>query len=83
MKTNDIKKGMRIRLRNGWEGTMKDNAKGNIRIAEVEGYVTETGSVYSHDIVAVQVGGIGWKTVEHTPAQEKLRQQVRELAGGF
>lgn len=74
MKTNDIKKGQRVKLRNGWEGTMADNAKGNTRMVRVEGFYTETGSVYSHDIVAVQIGGIGWQTVEHTPAQIKLRK---------
>lgn len=84
MKTNDIKKGARIVLRNGWHGTMKDNAKGNIRIAEVEGFETETGSVYSHDIVqAMNVGEVEWQAVEHTPAQQKLRKQVQELADRF
>lgn len=50
MKTNELKKGDRILLRNGWYGTIKDNMKGNTRLAEVEGYFTEIGSVYSHDI---------------------------------
>lgn len=74
MKTNDIKKGTRIQLRNGWQGTMKDNAKGNTRMAEVEGFVTEIGSVYSHDIVAAQGPDGNWIPVEHTPAQIKLRK---------
>ena len=33
MLTNDIKKGMRILLKNGWYATMADNKKGNIRYA--------------------------------------------------
>jgi len=57
MKTNDIKKGMRILLRNGWYGTMKDNKRGNIRMAEVEGYFTETGSIYAWDIAKVFIDG--------------------------
>jgi hypothetical protein len=77
MKTNDIKKGMRVQLRNGWQGTMKDNAKGNTRMVEVEGFYTEIGSVYSHDITAVQTTQGGeWTEVEHTPAQLKLRKLV-------
>lgn len=79
MKTNDIKKGMRVQLRNGWFGTMMDNRKGNTRMVEVEGIFTETGSVYSHDIVSVQVEGYGWKSVEHTKAQNELRQRITQF----
>ena len=38
MKTNDIKKGMRVKLANGWEGTMADNMRGSTRVVEVEGF---------------------------------------------
>lgn len=84
MVTNDLKKGTRILLRNGWEATLIDNAKGNTRMANVEGYVTEVGSVYSHDIVAVLPGiNAGpWhvrRRVEHTPAQIKLMGQVKAM----
>ena len=51
VKTNDLKKGTRVRLANGWYATLVDNARGNARMANVEGYVTEIGSVYAHDIV--------------------------------
>ena len=51
LKTNDLKKGTRVLLANGWYATLADNAKGNTRMATVEGFVTETGSVYAHDIV--------------------------------
>lgn len=78
MKTNDLKKGARVRLANGWFATIEDNIRGNIRMATVEGYVTEMGSVYSHDIVAVKVDG-GWVMVEHTPAQIKLRKNVSAM----
>jgi hypothetical protein len=73
MKTNDLKKGTRIRLRNGWFATLEDNKKGNIRMATVEGHFTEMGSVYSHDIMEAFVDG-DWFVVEHTDAQVKLRQ---------
>jgi hypothetical protein len=82
MKTNDIKKGMRILLNNGWEGTMWDNMRGNTRVAEVEGYFTEAGSVYSHDIVACKPNPDTdevWTPVEHTKAQLKLRKQVDDM----
>ena len=76
MKTNDLKKGTRILLCNGWEATLIDNAKGNTRMANVEGFVTEMGSVYSHDILAVLPTG---ERVEHTPAQIKLMGMVRAM----
>lgn len=76
MKTNEIKKGTRIRLRNGWNATMFDNMRGNTRMAEVEGFVTEIGSVYSHDIMAVLNPDGSETPVEHTSAQIKLRTQV-------
>ena len=70
MLTNDIKKGTRIRLRNGWEAEMADNKKGNIRLAKVFGLYTELGSVYAWDIVQAQMGE-EWVDVELTPKQEK------------
>ena len=80
MKTNDIKKGVRFRLMNGWYATMMDNMRGNTRMAEVEGMYTEIGSVYAHDIASVRVtsvhGDTFWQAVEHTKAQIKLRQTV-------
>ena len=75
MKTNDVKKGTRVKLRNGWFGTMADNAKGQTRMVDVEGFCREIGSVYSHDIVAALIGET-WTAIEHTPAQIKLRQTV-------
>jgi hypothetical protein len=85
MLTNDIKKGMRIRLRNGWEATMMDNKKGTIRTAEVYGTYTETGSVYAHDIVAVRTdkdeAGSAWTGVEYTESQIKCRDVNAVLFG--
>ena len=81
MTTNMIKKGMRFQLRNGWEATMMDNRKGNIRLAEVEGVVTETGSVYAHDIIAVRCFDY-WQPVEHTGQLTKCRDLNSALFGG-
>lgn len=73
--TNDLKKGARVRLANGWFATIADNGRGTTRIATVEGYETETGSVYAHDIVTALVDG-KWESIAHTPAQVKLKKQV-------
>jgi hypothetical protein len=80
MKANDIKKGMRIELRNGWLGTMVTNGKGNIRLANVEGYVTETGSVYAYDIVKAEVDGT-WHLIEHTKSQRDTWAQAWTPSG--
>lgn len=91
MKTNDIKKGMIVRLDNGWYGIMADNQRGNIRMVDVDGLYREIGSVYAHDIVLVwdqykldtgtpippvQCSISGKERVTHTPTQLKLRDQV-------
>ena len=75
MKTNDIKKGMRIVLSNGWQATMEDNKRGNIRMATVEGFYTETCSIYAHDIAGVLIDD-HWLRPEYTPDQERLRNSV-------
>lgn len=81
MLTNTLRKGDRVQLRNGWFGTIADNARGNIRMATVEGIYTETGSVYSHDIIRAQPKGGAWEDVQHTPAQLKLRETVEGVFG--
>lgn len=87
--TNDLKKGTRIKLANGWYGTLTDSRKGNTREAEVEGLYTEVGSVYGHDIVQALVdvdnkrgtGGKEWTAVAHTPAQVAARKQSGDVFG--
>ncbi len=78
MTTNELKKGAKITLRNGWEAEIADNARGNTRIVKVYGDYTEPGSVYAHDIATAWVDGKP-VVIEHTPAQLKLREQVRTL----
>jgi len=80
MKTSEIKKGMRIKLANGWFGTMKDNMRGVTRLAEVEGYYTETGSIYSFNIVSVCVDGV-WDAVQYTEKELKVREMNLKLFG--
>jgi hypothetical protein len=94
MKTNDLKKGTRILLRNGWEAVLVDNLKGTIRYAEVFGDYTETGSIYAHDIIArkpldaepvsdlpkILYNGTVWiKDIEYTPAQIQCRESCLAL----
>jgi hypothetical protein len=43
--------------------------------ATVEGFVTETGSVYAHDIVQAEMGGT-WVPVQHTAKQVELKNRV-------
>lgn len=80
VKTNEIKKGHRVLLSNGWYATMLDNLRGQTRLAMVEGMYTEAGSVYAHDIVAVQDKDNAdlWHLVQHTASQKKLRGWIEE-----
>lgn len=75
MKTNDLKKGTAIILRNGWRAELLDNRKGNTRLAMVYGIVQEAGSVYAHDIARAFVDG-NWQDVTLTPAQIKFRDSA-------
>lgn len=85
-KTNDLEKGDRVLLRNGWKAIIADNARGNTRIAKVYGFEVETGSVYSHDIYAyIAPPGIDGVSLmfelDHTPAQKKLKKTVEDILG--
>lgn len=80
MKTAEIKKGMRILLNNGWYGTMKDNMRGTRRLAEVEGYQTEIGSVYSFNITAAKVDGL-WVQMEYTPKELEVKKMDETFLG--
>ena len=82
MKTNELKKGTRIQLRNGWKATLLDNLKGNTRCAMVEGDYTEAGSIYSHDIVARQDNGSWIHDIEYTDSQLNCRKMNVQLFGG-
>lgn len=79
VKTNELKKGTRVQLRNGWEADIADNARGNTRMCTVYGTYTEMGSVYSHDIMFYRDALGAWRPVEHTPAQLQLRSKTRTL----
>lgn len=80
MKTNDIKKGTRIQLHNGWYGTMMCNGRGNKRLVEVEGFVTETGYMFVWDIKYIVdhniVGRPEYVPITLTDTQVTAKQNV-------
>lgn len=78
MTTNEIKKGMRFKLANGWWATMMDNKRGNIRMAQVEGLYTEIGSVYAHDIISCESAGV-LHTISLTDQQKSHAKTVEGL----
>ena len=78
MKTNDMKYGTRILLACGWQATLKDNAKGATRVAEVEGFYTEIGSVYTHDIVAFWDKDRWNKDIEYPESALKTKKLLRD-----
>jgi hypothetical protein len=75
-KTNDLKSGDRVKLRNGWEAIIRDNKRGNYRYAEVFGTWHETGEIYAYDIVGTLRDNI-WYPVVLTKAQTALFNKTR------
>ena len=61
-------------------GIMMDNMKGNTRMVDTKGseigLFDEIGSIYSHDIIEVEVVD-RWFKVEHTKEQLKLKESVK------
>jgi hypothetical protein len=76
--TNNLKRGARVMLANGWEADIMDNMKGNTRLARVYGVYDEVGSVYSHDIIKTRIGD-EWFDIQHTPQQIKLKSQLSKM----
>ena len=79
MKTNELKKDMRIKLHNGWYGTVKDNKKGNIRFCEIEGLYTELGSIYVWEIESYISPEGDNIPIELTPKQIKDHNMVESF----
>lgn len=78
MTPNELKKGTVVRLRNGLKATLMDNKIGPIRMADVEGYTHEMGSVYAHDISCALVDGV-WYKLEYTKSMLKCRKTVDHI----
>lgn len=80
MQTNSIKKGTRIKLHNGWFGVMFDNKKGNIRMAEVDGFHKEIGSIYAWDIShAYDQDSDQWVEIELTDKQKQDQSKIGRI----
>jgi len=82
MKTNDLKKGVTVLLRNGWTAEIVDNKKGQTRMAKVFGDYTEIGSIYSHDIVGYLDDDGFLHDVDHTDKQKALRESLIAMGWG-
>ena len=81
IRTNQLKKGARVRMRNGCEAIVVKECDGNTLIAKVFGAFTETGSIYAHNIVATDVDG-KWVEVEITEEQARFYREVKPLFDG-
>ena len=81
IRTDQLKKGARVKMRNGWEAIVVEECDGNTLIAKVFGRFTDTGSIYAHNIVATEVDG-KWVEVEMTEEQARCYKWVKPLLDG-
>jgi len=83
MKTNELKKGHTVKLRNGWKAEIADNKKGNVRMAKVYGNCTELGTIYSHDIIGYYDITGYYDDIELTASQLKCKKANQSLGFGY
>ena len=77
--SNDLKKGTPITLKCGWAAVIMDNKKGATRLAEVDGYFKEIGSIYANDIDTAFVDG-KWQPVTRTMSKnEAMMQALKDM----
>ena len=78
MKTNDIKKGTKIKTNQLGalvSGVMEDNLKGNTRLITTKvGMFDEMGSVYAWNIILAKNNKDEWEEVQLTDKQMKTKQ---------
>ena len=79
IETNDLKKGTPITLKNGWAAIIMDNMKGDTRMAEVDGYFKEIGSIYASDIDTAFVDGQWQPVVRRISKNQKMIQALKEM----
>ena len=79
MLQNDMKKGQKGRLNNGWHFRIEDNKKGNIRMATVYGLHTEMGSIYTKDIAWLVKEDGSTERLEQTDKQKKQSAKTADL----
>jgi hypothetical protein len=79
IETNDLKKGTPITLKNGWAAIIMDNKKGDTRMAEVDGYFKEIGSIYARDIDTAYVNGQWQPVVRRMSKNQKMIQALKDM----
>jgi hypothetical protein len=79
IETNSLKKGTPITLKNGWAAVIMDNMKGDTRLAEVDGYFKEIGSIYASDIDTAFVDGKWQPVVRRLSKNQKMVQALKEM----
>ena len=79
IETNSLKKGTPITLKNGWAAIIMDNKKGDTRLAEVDGYFKEIGSIYASDIDTAFIDGKWQPVVRRLSENQKMMQALREM----
>jgi hypothetical protein len=81
MLTTEVEKGTEVILKNGWDATILCGQKRQAtRLAEVRGFVKETGSIYATDIAKARVNG---EWVKVTPTPKQLEAVRMRAAAGF
>ncbi len=81
--TNQLKKGARVKLDNGWEAVLEDNqCKRNTRLATEYGISTDKGSIYVHDIVEAYIDG-KWVPVLLNDKQKASKDFVTKVWNDF
>ena len=75
IKTNELKKGTPITLKNGWGAIIMDNKKGATRLAEVDGYFKEIGSIYASDIDTAFIDG-QWQPVTRDMSENEVMMKA-------
>jgi len=79
---NDIKKGTKLRLKNGWSATMMDNRRGSIRTMRVDGYVTDTGDQYIWKVSQALIDD-EWCKLVLTNAQIRQKNRIEAFMGAL
>lgn len=80
MLTNNLHKGDRVILENGFEAKILDNRKGITRLCEVHGIHTEIGSVYSYNMTHYFDNETEqWQQIELTDHQRRIKTTHKEL----
>lgn len=78
IRAEQLKKGMRVRLQNGWEADVTKKCDGNTLVATVFGDSTETGSIYVQDVAAAMIDG-KWVNVEMTEEQSQFSEVLEQF----